>query len=154
MKLNNGGYDKETTLEFFNSHIIPEDLLCDLTDLNGVWELEYCGKKFKDEGLVVEHVDTYLKEDKSSWRVQLHIVYSGETILKEWDQIVYYTQKYGLQYSGKNGELVWIQFSNNRVKKVIITFTFSTPYIESIPEFNSPEERREWAKSILDGFKK
>ena len=51
MKLNNGGYDKETTLEFFNSHIIPEDLLCDLTDLNGVWELEYCVERYASLGI-------------------------------------------------------------------------------------------------------
>ena len=153
MKLNNGGYDKETTLEFFNSHIIPIDLLQDLTDLEGVWQLEWCGKKFKDEGLIIEHVNTYLKEDKSSWSVQLHTIYRVETILNEWNEIVYIIQKYGLDYSGKNGERIWVEFTDSS-RKVIITYTFSIPYVESVPEFNTPEERKEWAKSILEKFKK
>ena len=153
MKLNNGGYDKETTLEFFNSHIIPIDLLQSLTDLEGVWQLEWCSKKFKDEGLIIEHVDTYLKEDKSSWRVQLHTVYREETILDEWDEIARAIQKYGLNYSGKNGERIWVELTDYP-KKVIITYTFSIPYVESVPEFNTPEERKEWAKSILEKFKK
>ena len=153
MRLNNGGYDKETTLEFFNSHIIPIDLLQSLTDLEGVWQLEWCGKKFKDVGFIIEHVDTYLKEDKSSWRVQLHIVYLGETILNEWDEIVHIIQKYGLDYLGKNGERIWVELTDSP-RKVIITYTFSIPYVESVPEFNTPEERKEWAKSILGKFKK
>ena len=152
MKLNNGGYDKETTLEFFNSHIIPIDLLQNLTDLEGVWELEWCGK-FKSEEYTIEHVDTYLKEDKSSWRVQLHIVYRGDTILDEWNDIVRVIQKYGLNYSGKNGERIWVELTDSTIK-VIITYTFSIPYVESVPEFNTPEEREEWAKSILEKFKK
>ena len=152
MKLNNGGYDKETTLEFFNSHIIPIDLLQNLTDLEGVWQLEWCGKKFKDEGLIIEHVDTYLKKDKSSWRVQLHTVYHGETILSEWYEIVHIIQKYGLDYVGKR-ERIWVELTDSTTK-VIITYTFSIPYVESIPEFNTPEERREWAKSILEKSKK
>ena len=116
MKLNNGGYDKETTLEFFNSHIIPIDLLQSLTDLEGVWELEWCGK-INDEEYIIEHVDTYLKEDKSSWRVQLHIVYRGDTILDEWDGIVRVIQKYGLNYSGKNGERIWVELTDCPKKK-------------------------------------
>ena len=153
MKLNNGGYDKETTLEFFNSHIIPIDLLQSLTDLEGVWQLEWCDKQFNDEGLIIEHVDTYLKEDKSSWRVQLHIIYRGETILNQWYEIVHIIQKYGLDYSGKNGERIWVELTDSP-EKVIITYTFSIPYVESVPEFITPEKRREWAKSILKKFKK
>lgn len=145
MKLNNGGYDQETTLEFFNSHIIPVDLLARYTKFRGVRRLEFCGKKLEKK--IIEHVDTYLRDDKSSWRVQLRVKYPVSSIEEYWSTISNFINKYSRHYTDKEtGELIWTECNYSGFS---ITYTFNIPYIEEVPEFSSPKERREWAKAIL-----
>ena len=149
MKLNaNGGYDQETTLEFFNSHIPdPDYVYCANVNFHGLYWLNSIGRD--DNGTIVEHADTYLNEDKSSWRVQLRIkFFKGKSMESKWSYISSLLRYYGrLQATDKKtGELIWIEPNNNGIN---IIFTFCLPYIESMPEFSTPKERREWYKAIF-----
>lgn len=146
MKLNHGGYDKKTTLEFFNSHIIPVDLLQRYTNIDGVFLLNSCGKPLED-GTVIEHIDTYLMEDKLHWRVQIHEIYYKRSLEKNWSTIQHAINNYGRYYVDKEtGEIFYVDCF---YWGICITHTFCIPYVETIPEFKTRKEREEWAKSIL-----
>lgn len=143
MKLNNGGFDQETTLEFFNSHILPVTDLERFTGFDGVYLLKKCGVDRVD-GVTIEHVDTQLRGNH--WRVQLHEKYSKEALADNWDSIAHIINSCGLCKTKKNGETIRVFLTE---EGATILYTFSIPYVESVPEFNTPKERREWSKSML-----
>ena len=145
MKLNaKSGYDQETTLEFFNSHIPDPDYPFYDINFHGARWLNSVG--VDSHGTVVEHADTYLKGD--NWRVQLRVkFFKGKSLEYKWNYIARLLRYYGLHATDKQtGELIWIEPHNNGIN---IIFTFFFPYIESMPEFSTSKERREWYNNLF-----
>ena len=151
MKLNNHlGYDQETTLEYFQAHIFPKEILIDyLYELNGIWALYDCNT-FRDDRICT-HVDTYLSEDRTHWRVQIREIFlsNGFSNHANWAEAVRAANEigFGKPYSNKKtGELAYVDITD---KGIEITYTFSMPFIEEMPTFATRKELREWVRSLM-----
>lgn len=151
MKLNNKlGYDQETTLEYFNQHIFPEKIGHKyLDELKGIYTLYACNSEI--DGIKSTHIDTYLSEDKSYWRVQIRETFLRDSFsdYDKWISAIEYADSAGLyeQIRDKTtGELSYAELTRHGIE---ITYTFILPFIEEMPQFETEKEEKEWVYSLV-----